>query len=307
MSLSSIQLDAFLALSRSQSFSKAAHTLHITQSALSQRIKNLEDDLGLTLFLRDPAGVQLTESGHRLLRYCQMKETLEDELVSQLRQTGEALAGVLRVGGFSSVVRSLVMPALAPLFLAHPGLRIECFSREMRELPRLLRQGQIDFAILDEPIEVAGVDHHLLGYEENVLIESVAHTGREHIHLDHDSDDVTTQRFLRRQGAGETAIDRSFFDDIYGVIDGVSLGFGRAVVPRHLLCSISGLSLQVREIPGFEAVKSPVYLNYFAQPYYTAIHLKARNALLGLFSGPFPAVPPIPHSDRPVRPTWRDS
>lgn len=48
--------------------------LNITQSALPQRILNLESDLGSTLFIRESSGILLTELGQRMLRYCQMKD-----------------------------------------------------------------------------------------------------------------------------------------------------------------------------------------------------------------------------------------
>ena len=56
MGLSSLQLDAFFAAAKALNFSQAAEDLHITQSALSQRIKALEKDLDLTLFTRLPRG-----------------------------------------------------------------------------------------------------------------------------------------------------------------------------------------------------------------------------------------------------------
>ncbi len=84
MSLSSLHLDAFFAAAQSLNFSRAARDLHITQSALSQRVKALEEDLGLTLFVRLPRGVQLTEAGERLLRYCQARSSLESELIEHL-------------------------------------------------------------------------------------------------------------------------------------------------------------------------------------------------------------------------------
>lgn len=83
MSLPSLYLDAFLAVAQTQGFSSAASILNITQSALSQRIKNLEEHLGLTLFIRTPNGANLTEQGERLLRYCQTRDSLESELVQE--------------------------------------------------------------------------------------------------------------------------------------------------------------------------------------------------------------------------------
>src|SRR5262249_54594072 len=121
VSLSALQLDAFYAVARTLSFTRAARELHVTQSALSQRIKNLEGELTCRLFVRSPAGVACTEAGQRLLRYCQTKAALESELVSELGAApAEGLGGTVRVAAYSSVVRSAVLPALAPMLRAHP-------------------------------------------------------------------------------------------------------------------------------------------------------------------------------------------
>jgi len=77
MGLSSSHLEAFAAVAQAGGFSKAAKILHLTQSALSQRIMNLEDDLAITLFIRDPSGLRLTPAGDELLRYWQMHHGLE--------------------------------------------------------------------------------------------------------------------------------------------------------------------------------------------------------------------------------------
>jgi len=101
MSLSSLQLDAFLAAAKSLNFSRAAESLFITQSALSQRVKNLELTMGATLFIRDPSQIKITEIGEKLLRYCQTKDAMEDELLFNLTSIeGGELAGIVRIGIF---------------------------------------------------------------------------------------------------------------------------------------------------------------------------------------------------------------
>src|SRR5271156_5012173 len=125
MFLSSIQLDAFYAVAQTLHFSQAAEKLHITQSALSQRVLALESELGLTLFIRGRSGVRLTEAALRLLRYCQNRQGLEEELISEIESKGnESLAGTVRIAGFSSVMRSVVLPALAPLLKLHPKINL---------------------------------------------------------------------------------------------------------------------------------------------------------------------------------------
>lgn len=98
MSLPSLNLDAFLAVAKTEGFSSAAKHLNVTQAALSQRIKNLEAELGLTLFIRRPTGATLTEQGERLLRYCQTRDSLEVELVHDLN-----VPNTLEIVGFHQV------------------------------------------------------------------------------------------------------------------------------------------------------------------------------------------------------------
>ena len=112
MNLSSLGLSAFQVCAQVGHFTKAAEQLSITQSALSQRIKNLERELETTLLVRDRTGVRLTETGSTLLRYCRLREALEVEAISQLKGgSKDELSGHIRIGGFSSVMRSVVLPA----------------------------------------------------------------------------------------------------------------------------------------------------------------------------------------------------
>jgi len=276
MKLSSIQLEAFLAVARQLHFSKAAATLHITQSALSQRIQNLEDTLGLSLFLRAKSGVTLTDPGNQLLRFCQAQEGLERELLDELTEKGD-LGGVLRVAGYSSVTRSLLLPRLAPLLKAHPRVQLSLQQRELRDLPGLLERGEADLIVLDSELDRAGVATAKIAEEELVLIEPATGTAPD-VYLDHDPEDLTTVQFLKRQGQKSLAkLKRSYLDDIYGILDGVALGLGRAVVSRHLVTDP-----RVRIVLMPKPVCTPVYLHWHEQPYYPRLHQEARKALHAL-------------------------
>ncbi|MCK5200360.1 MAG: LysR family transcriptional regulator, partial [Spirochaetales bacterium] len=154
MSLSSLQLDAFVATAKSLNFSRAAESLFITQSALSQRIKNLELTIGATLFIRDPSQIKITEIGEKLLRYCQTKDSMEDELLFNLTssESGE-LAGIVRIGAFSSILRSVVIPSMSSLLRQNPKVQCDFVHEETPGLPALLERSECDFIILDYPME----------------------------------------------------------------------------------------------------------------------------------------------------------
>ena len=269
MSLSSLQLDAFTEVARRGSFSDAAERLHITQSALSQRILNLESELGSTLFIRESSGIRLTDLGQRLLRYCQARESLEGEFMQALKsKESSELAGLVRVAGFSTVVRSVLIPALADLGAKNPSVQLEIMSKELREIPSLLETGQCEFALLSRPLDRHGLESQLLGHEENVLVQAKGKKTREGVFLDHDEDDTMTIEYLKHQGRGAPKlVSRSYLDEIYALIDGVLAGLGRAVVPLHIARSIKGLEI----VPGQKPLRSPVYLVYYHQAFFTSL------------------------------------
>lgn len=273
--MSSLYLDAFVAVAQSKNFSKAAARLNLTQSALSQRVLKLEAHLETTLFIRDRAGVLLTELGQELLRYCVSKTALEEEFISRLRANGKhELKGEIRIGGFSSVMRSVILPALAPLLRNNPGVRLSLISRQLRELPDLLRRGEINFMVLDHLLERDDLEKVDLGFEQNVLVQS-AKAPPPNIYLDHDEDDQVTRRYLQLAGKNPGRLERRYLGDVYGLLDGVRQGLGRAVLPRHLIAGDSKISIVQPSV----VLKIPVVLHYYTQPYYPLLQQGAVEAL----------------------------
>lgn len=274
MSLSSLQLDAFLAVAKAKGFSAAAAALHITQSALSQRIKNLEEELGLTLFIRTPTGARLSEQGERLLRYCQTRDSLEEELARDLNiSRANAVAGVIRIGGYSSVLRSVLIPALKPVLAKNPSLQCQFVCTHMAELPGMLQRAEVDFIVLDYKLEKANLEAAILGKEDYVVIEGKA-GGPAEVYLDNNAEDRATELFFRAQGK-IPKYRRSYFGDCYGIIDGVAQGLGRAVMPEHLVSQNPKLKI----LGGYKPYATDVVLHYYQQPFYSKLHRAVIEAL----------------------------
>jgi DNA-binding transcriptional LysR family regulator len=275
MKISSAHLQAFVAVAQTKSFSKGASRIHVTQSAISQRVLNLERDLEVTLFIRNPKEVKLTEEGFRLLRYCQTSLALESEFLSSIKSPDQSgkLAGVIRIGGFSSIMRSILIPALADLVKSNPQVRVQFLSREVSELPDLLRRSEIDFMVLNRFEEKANLETLLLGYEKNVLVQSKSLNTHE-IYLDHDEEDTTTDQYLRLIKKTDPG-HRSYLDEIYSILDAVKLGYGRAVLPKHLIREDS----QLQVLSPKTVLRVPVVLHYYKQNDYSHLHLKTVQAL----------------------------
>lgn len=268
MSLSALYLDAFYACAQAGHFTKASERLNITQSALSQRIKNLEQELTTTLFIRDRAGIRLTEAGYTLLRYCQSKSSIEAEVIEQIRgdQKSVGLQGHIRIGGFSSVMRSVILPSLAPIIEKNPGLRLSFSSEELADLPGLLKQGEIDYMILDHELRRDDLVMEPLGTESNVMVKK-KNADVPEIYLDHDESDQTTIQFLKLNKL-KYKIERRYLDDVYGIIDGVKMGLGKAVLPTHLIQD----DKQLVVMNNHKALLIPVVLHYYKQDYYSKLH-----------------------------------
>ena len=295
--LSSIQIESFMTLARELNFSRASESLHITQPALTKRIQGLEEALGQALFVRLHGGLELTESGRVLQRYGATIEHSDAEVLASLvgGAADQTLGGFVRIASFSSALRSVVVPALGTLLRAHPRLSCQTFKTEVNELHDWLTDGKVDFVVSLSECERMGVENVQIGIERNVLIESAQYSGREDCYIDHEPRDNFTEKFfLSQTGATVPKMLRAYFDDIYGLIDAVSEGIGRAVVPVHLVKP----EHNVRAVAGYRPFEVPVILQFHKQPYYTRLQravidtltrecpaLLARNRMQGAGEG----------------------
>ena len=88
----------FLAVAEERNFTRAAERLHMAQPPLSRQIKALEDEMGAPLFLRTPAGVELTEAGQALLDEVPNLLHLAQRAAERTRRAAQGLTGQLDVG-----------------------------------------------------------------------------------------------------------------------------------------------------------------------------------------------------------------
>lgn len=268
MKISSQGLQAFTQTAITLNITQAAAELGLTQSALSQRLSALEKDLEVTLFIREPRGLKLTDAGQKLLRFATLNQKVEEELLFELKGHAQQIAGTFRFAGYSSVLRSVIIPALVPFLKKHPGVHIDFQSYEMYELPDVLKTAKADLMVMDYNLQKKGIAEETLGHEEFVVIESAKYETPTDLYLDHGPEDNATESFFRDQAKAPGFYRRSFMGDVYGIIDGVESGLGRAVMSKHLIVNNSKIKL----VKGYSAYKRPVTLHYFEQPYYSRLH-----------------------------------
>lgn len=156
------QLEAFYWAARLGSFAVAALRLHVTQSSLSRRISDLEEDLGQQLFSRSGQRAAITDAGTRLLPYATQMLDLETQARSSHGETA-ALRGVCRFG-VSELVATTWLPKLVTNVLKqHPDLVLQPYVDLTAGLERKLERGELDFAVIPGPSRMSALAHRPLG------------------------------------------------------------------------------------------------------------------------------------------------
>jgi LysR family nitrogen assimilation transcriptional regulator len=268
--LSQDQLEAFAAVARAGSFTRAAAALHLSQPALSRRIAGLEEQLETVLLTRGRGGAALTDAGRRVLEFVAAQRALEEELIGDLTPSATSYRGVVRIAGVSSLVPVVVLPALAPFLRQHPAVQIEIHREVDRTATEALVAGRVDFVVAQGAADSPAVVDIRLGEEEFVLVESRDHPVRRDVFLDTSPRDPTTEWFLAGQPARvrPRRWTRSFMHDEPGILLGVELGLGRAIKPRHSVPA----GAAVRIDPEFTPLAQPVFLQHRRQRYYGRLH-----------------------------------
>jgi DNA-binding transcriptional LysR family regulator len=118
-------LNAFLAVARERSFTKAAAKLGVTQSALSQTVRTLEARLGLRLLSRTTRSVSPTEAGERLLRNVGPRLVEIEEELAALGDLREKPSGTIRISATENAATSALMPVLARILPEYPDIKVE--------------------------------------------------------------------------------------------------------------------------------------------------------------------------------------
>lgn len=151
------QYKIFYKVAMCGSFTAGAEELFLTQSAVSQAVRNLEDTLGVELFIRGKRGVELTQEGELLLGYVGSALNLLEQGQSQLASVRALEGGELRIGVGDTISRHLLLPALEQFNRLYPKVVLRIHNGMSREAVDLLRAGRIDLALANMPIDSAGV------------------------------------------------------------------------------------------------------------------------------------------------------
>lgn len=155
------QLRAFLAVVKLKSVNKAAQVLHVSQPAVTSRLKKLEEALGTPLFDRSASGMHLTRSGELLVRYAEQVAQIESRVLRDVMDP-QGVAGLLRIGVPETIAQCWLPDWVSALHQRFPSLEIEVNVDISLNLRAALLSQEIDLAILMGPLSDYQVDNIVL-------------------------------------------------------------------------------------------------------------------------------------------------
>ena len=147
----------FQEVAKMGNISAAAQNLYISQSAVSQSIKQLEEQLQVRLFSRSTRGVVLTSEGKMLLDYVSHGLGLIQCGEEKLAQSRQLLTGELIIGASDTVTSQFLLPHLDSFHKKYPNIHIQIISGRSHKVLGLLRSGKVDVAFASSPSEDEGL------------------------------------------------------------------------------------------------------------------------------------------------------
>lgn len=169
------QLRTFVAAAETQSFSRAAQQMSLSQSAVSRQIDALEGDCGIPLFVRGGRGARLTEAGERLLIYAQDILRATRDAGTALRELRELEAGELVIGATAVPARFVVTPVIVEFAHQHPRIAPRLVVAGVSGLVDALLSGSLHIAMLSGPFTSHDLSLEPQGGDSLVLVAPVDH------------------------------------------------------------------------------------------------------------------------------------
>lgn len=225
-------------------FTKAAEKLGYTQSAISQMVHSLEEELSTTLILRSRKGVTLTPDGEQFLPYIKKIYNSHRELIEKHKEMQGLQSGLIRIGTFSSVSSNWLPGLMKDFKEQYPSVTFELLQGEYTSIAQWIKEGSVDFGFVnpeavsnltiiplqqDEMLAVMPMDHPLAVREKVELAE----LAREPYILLDEGELSSPLEFFKRSNL-QPNIQYRVYDD-YTIMAMIEQGMGIAILPKLVL------------------------------------------------------------------------
>ena len=162
----------FYATALAGNISKAANELFISQPAISQSIKKLEQSLDTALFVRSSRGVQLTEEGELLFSHVKSAFRTLEAGEHQLRLRRELGMGHLRIGVSSTLCKYVLLPYLTDFVKLHPHIQVTIACQSTNHTLQMLEHEELDLGLTGRPEHLHGMKFYPVRQIQDIFVAS---------------------------------------------------------------------------------------------------------------------------------------
>lgn len=268
-------VESFVWVARLNSITRGAEKLCLTQSAVSNRITALEEELGITLLDRRNSGFRLSSAGTRFLHYADRLLALQRELKSELG-TPEQQPFSLRVGAIETVLHTWLIPLVDRLKKTAPQIEFELTVEMTPQLNEQIKRGALDLVFTALPTAGDGIVNETLRPLEMVFVGPVSMAGKETLTLEEilDQEIMTFQRGSQPhvalidalRGAGVDNKHVHTMSSISALTRLAESGFGIATLPKVVALRLmygNRICILNTALP---LTPLPMYVNYWGDP-----------------------------------------
>ena len=211
MSINFRQLDVFRAVAESKSFTRASHALFISQSTVSQHVRELEDSLKVQLFSRNRRNVSLTPAGEALLEYGRNIFQMLEDAETAVRTVRDPYCGTLSFGCASTTLLYHLPEILRDYITKYPNVELNITGGTIQDVSMQMLSGALDLGLVVLPLSSPALEKIVLFEEAFVGVIPAAHALAKERHLR--ISDLAGERFiLPRQGQNtRRLVDRYLF------------------------------------------------------------------------------------------------
>lgn len=261
-------LATFEAVARLGGMGRAARELNTVQSNVTQRVRRLEESLGVSLFERSRAGARLTPAGERLMPYATRVDALLDEARRAARDDG-APRGTLTVGSLETTTALRLSPLLATYVQAHPGVDLVLRTGTTTEMVERVLARELEGAFVCGPVVHPQLVSTPTFTEELALLSAPAETTLATALRRPDlrlvilragcSYRQRLEELLARRGI--VGLRRLEFGTLEAILGAVAAGLGITLMPRALIGPTwRGGQVRVHRLPASEARVQTVFV-----------------------------------------------
>jgi DNA-binding transcriptional LysR family regulator len=242
------QLTYFLAAAEHGSFSKAAAALHMAQPSLSEQIRRLEAELGVTLFARAGRKLELTEAGRLLRPEAERTLAAAREAAASVQEVRELRGGTATFGTFGNAPYYLLSDLVEDFRKRHPSVRVRLVGQNSSEVADAVREGRLEGGLIVLPIDDQGLEVRPAVRDELLYLSADEERAREPVTIEvlaqrplilYDArfgwaDPTRRQLLERAQRAGVTLTPEIELEYMEAALDLAARGLGDTMATRNI-------------------------------------------------------------------------